>query len=335
MMRSPPVDPALAGTFAPILTPFELDGGALDGEAYLQQLRFLEAAGLDGVLVAGTNGEFGHLSEDEKFALVETTIAAGSSLKVMAGGTVADSPERTLALVERLSQFADDLAAIVVAPPFYQLYASGGEAPAEAVVRFYQEAAGLQDKVPLLLYNVPVPPAGARTAPVTPAVVVALRGEACIVGIKDARAQPADITAYLMAWPGLKVFVGSDHRMAAGLAAGSAGSITAAANVFPSAVLAVQRAQPGARREAAQAELSRLREVLERIPGKMVSTQKVLAARLGIVQRRAPLRDSRRELTPLEESQVWAALKEAARSLTINGQIRAQVLGANVPLPVG
>ncbi len=335
MRSSRPVNPALTGAFAPILTPFEPDGGALDREAYLQQLRFLEAAGLDGVLVAGTNGEFGRLSEDEKFALIETTIAAGSSLKVLAGGTVADSPQRTLALVEQLTRFADDLAAIVVAPPFYHVYASGGGAPAEAVVRFYQEAAGLQDKVPLLLYNVPVPPSGALTAPVTPAMVAALRGQAGVVGIKDARAQPADITAQLAAWPGLKVFVGSDRWVAAGLTLGAVGSITAAANVFPSAVLAVHRARPGAGREAAQAELNRLREVLERVPGKIVSTQKALAARLGIVHRRSPLRDSRRELTPLEESQVWAALQEAARSLTINRQIRAQVLGPNAPLPVG
>lgn len=323
-----PGTPELAGAFAPILTPFTPDGVSIDLESYRRHLAFLEEAGLTGVLVLGTNGEFGHLTADEKLQLVETTLAAGTSLKIMVGVTVPDSPDETLAFVARVAEYADQVAAGVVAPPFYNVVAAGGTVPVEQVVDFCRRLVEVQDRLPLMLYNVPVPPGGPLTAAVTPDVMASLRDEEAIVGIKDSTARLENIPAYLAARPGLQVLVGSDHVVAGGLALGAVGSITACGNVFPSAVLAVRRAEPGADREAAQVELSSLRWVLELVPGKMVATQKLLAYRLGVVPRWSPVRDHRKKLSALEKDQVWGCLEETAAGLVVNQVVRALVLGA-------
>ncbi len=323
-----PGTPDLSGAFAPILTPFTPDSVSIDLESYRRHLAFLEEAGLTGVLVLGTNGEFGHLTPDEKIKLVDATLAAGTSLKIVVGVTVPDSPDETLAFIARVAEYADQVAAVLVAPPFYDVVAAGGTVPDEQVVDFCRQLGEVQDRLPFMLYNVPVPPGGPLTVAVTPDVMAALREEEAIVGIKDSTARLENIPAYLAAKPSLQVLVGSDHVVAGGLSLGAVGSITACGNVFPSALLAVRRAGPGSDREAAQAELSSLRRVLELVPGKMVATQKLLAYRLGVVPRWSPVRDHRKELSALEKDQLWACLEETAAGLVVNRAVRALALGA-------
>ena len=237
----------LAGAFAPILTPFTPDGGSIDWESYRGHLAYLDEAGLNGILVLGTNGEFGQLTSDERFQLVEATLSAGTPLEVIVGGMVPDSPEETRSCVTRLADYAGQVAAILVAPPFYDVFAAGGAVPEDGVVDFYRQLARVQDRMPLLLYNVPVLVEGPVTAAITPGMVAALRDEAVVVGIKDSSARLENIPAYLKAKPGLHVLMGNDHVVAGGLAQGAVGSITACANVFPSAVLAGSSGPAGAR----------------------------------------------------------------------------------------
>jgi len=315
----------LAGAFAPILTPFTPDGGSIDWESYRGHRAYLEKAGLNGIVVLGTNGEFGQLTTGERFQMVEATISAGTTLKVIVGGMVPDSPEETMTIVARLADYAGQLIAVLVAPPFYHVVAAGRAIPEDSVVDFYRQLARVQDRMPLLLYNVPVPAEGPVTATITPRVVAALSNEAVIVGIKDSTARLENIPAYRKAKAGLQVLVGSDHVVAGGLAQGAVGSITACANVFPSAVLAVHQAPPGPDREAAQTELSSLRRVLELVPGKMVATQKLLLHHLGVVPTRSPVRDRSRELTAAEQDQVLAGLEETVAGLVINQAVQPAI----------
>ena len=110
--------------FAPILTPFDDSGANIDTAAFTQHLQYLTNAGLDGVLVLGTNGEFAHLRDTEKSELVDLALQI-EELQVIAGGTVPDSIEGTLALCSALNKHGSRLAGILVAPPFYGEYKSG------------------------------------------------------------------------------------------------------------------------------------------------------------------------------------------------------------------
>jgi 4-hydroxy-tetrahydrodipicolinate synthase len=315
----------LTGTFAPILTPFTSDRDTIDWEPYRRHLAFLEKAGLNGILVLGTNGEFGQLTNEERIQMVEATLAAGTALKLIVGGVVPDSPEETMTFVARLADYANQLTAVLVAPPFYNVVASGSTIPDESVVDFYRQLASVQDRIPIMLYNVPVPAEGPVTAAIPPRVVAALDDEAVIIGIKDSTARLENIPAYRKAKPGLQVLVGNDHVVAEGLAQGAVGSITSCANVFPSVVLTVHQAQPGPIREAAQAELSSLRRVLDLIPGKMVATQKLLLYHLGAVSNRSPVRDQDKELTAVEQDQVLTSLEQIIAELVINKSIRSAI----------
>ncbi|UCH10370.1 MAG: dihydrodipicolinate synthase family protein, partial [Fidelibacterota bacterium] len=174
-------------------------------------------------------------------------------------------------------------------------------------------------------YNVPVPPEGRVTAPVTPGVVGALRGEKNIVGIKDSTARLENITAYQEARQDFQVLLGSDHVIAGGLALGAVGSITACGNVFPSAVLQVYAPQPGTEREKAQAELSLLRGVLESVPGKAVAIQKLLLDILGVVEAASPVRDAAKQLTDAERELILTLLSGLTAKLTLNQEIATQI----------
>ena len=328
--------PRLTGAYAPILTPFAANRRSVDTVAFRHHLKFLDEAGLTGVVILGTNGEFIQLDADEKLALVEATLSAGTSLELIVGGTAAESPAATLSLLSQLRKYQSGVSTVLLAPPFYQAYAMGASMSEAAVVDFYRQVAGrLPNRLKLLLYNVPVSPDGPVTAPVTPRVVAALRDLPAIVGIKEAVAHLATILAYRAAFPNLKIFVGNDHLVSGGLMRGGAGSITAAANVFPSAVLKVYQAESDARRAAAQAELSALRRVLDLIPGKLVATQKLLLAWLEIVPQSSPVRDRRLELRASEKAQVWNRLLKVAATITVNVDIRAGILelGAKRGLP--
>ena len=280
----------LAGAFAPILTPFTGSDKRINWDSYRSHLGFLEKTGLKGILVLGTNGEFGNLSIDERIQLVETTISANSALNIIVGGVVPDSPAKTMDFVAQLADYADQLTAVLVTPPFYNEVAAGNTIPDNTVVGFYRQLTGVQDRLPILLYNVPVPMGKPVTAAVPPSIVSTLSEETLIVGIKDSTARLENIPSYRKAKSSFQVIVGSDHVVAEGLAQGAVGSITACANVFPSAVLTVHQAEPGPTRDAAQIELGRLRKVLELIPGKMVATQKLLLNHIGVVSERSHVR---------------------------------------------
>jgi dihydrodipicolinate synthase/N-acetylneuraminate lyase len=314
-------DISISGAFAPILTPFLKDGRGIDLAALGRHLAFLDNTGLSGVLMLGTNGEFGYLSKDERLQLVETVIAADTTLRLIVGGTVPESPENTLDLVAQLAEYRDSLTAILVAPPFYNKYTHGESVSEASVVEFYRQLAAIQEHLPLLLYNVPIPTERRMTAPVTPSVVNALKQAGIIVGVKDSTARLENIAAYLDAREDFQVLLGSDHVISEGLALGAIGSITACGNVFPTAVLKVYAAQPGPARETAQTELSLFRGVLESVPGKAIAIQKLLLKFLGVVENTSLVRDRDKNLTTSERGLVFQRLSAITAKLTINQEL--------------
>jgi dihydrodipicolinate synthase/N-acetylneuraminate lyase len=304
--------PNLSGAYAPILTPFTPDRRMIDYEAFHRHLTFLEQSGLAGVLLCGTNGEFDQLTVDERLSVVDTAISASTRLKLIVGGTVPDSPDGTFDFVKQLSEYAPHVTALLVSPPFYDAYTMGRVVPTKRVVEFYHELAAKQNRLPLMLYNVPSLPEGEMTAPVTAEIVAQLRDEFIIVGVKDSTAQLENINAYLNAKPGIKVLVGSDYIIRPGLDHGAVGSITACGNIFPKAVLSVYQAQSKQDQLDTQAELIQLRELLDSFPAKKVAIQKYLLTYLGIFPEKSPVRDRNKGLSQSERRKIIAKLSELA-----------------------
>lgn len=317
----------LSGAYAPILTPFTPDRELIDIESFQHHLTFLEESGLTGVLLSGTNGEFEQLTLEERLLLVDTTLSVSTRLKIIVGGTVPDSVDETFNLVSKLSEYVPQIAAVLVSPPFYSKSARRQLMPIPRIVEFYRDLAGVQDRLPLMLYNVPISPKGMiTTVPVTTEVVASLRDESIIVGIKDSTARLENINAYLDAKPGIQVLVGSDSIISPGLDRGAIGSITACGNIFPQAVLAVYEASTKQEQFEAQAELSRLRDLVDTFPAKRVAIQKNLLAYLGIVKKASPVRDQSRDLTSVEKEKTISELLELAEGLSLNQTLRQIIL---------
>ena len=302
--------------FAPIITPFESSGAAVDATAFSQQLNFVEAAGLTGVLVLGTNGEFAQLSRVEKLELV-ALVEQHEQLKIIVGGTVPDSPEETLALCATLNEYGSRLSGILVAPPFYAEYSRGHEISAATVAKFYGELARLVADVPLFLYNTPLSDQKQTTAAVG-ADVLELLGDATIAGVKDSTGNLDNVPKYLATRANLTILIGNDHAISAGMSAGARGSITACANVFPGAVKLLYQQLGKPAQAQAQAELSALRGVLEIVPGKMVAVQKLLLHLLGVVEQLSPVRMAGGSLTELEQNKVLDRIDQICQSLDLN-----------------
>ncbi len=324
--RTPAGSPG--AVYAPLLTPFTRDRRQIDAQALRTHLAFLAQSGLDGVLLLGTNGEFGRLAEAEKLALVDLATAVAPELAFIIGITSPGSEAETFRFARLLDERLSRPARFLAAPPFYSRYRQGARAEPSEVAGFYGRLLGLDLAPPILAYNVPVPPAGPVTAPVPPETVAVFAAAENFWGLKDSTGEVANISRYLAQRPGLQLLVGHDKAISGGRAAGAAGSITACANVFPSAVRAVWNAGDEDTRAGCQRELDRLRGVLELVPGKMVAIQKLLLQRLGVVAERSPVREAGLELEGTEVTAVLRRLREVAGSLAVNAQLRRLLASA-------
>ncbi|MBM6784865.1 dihydrodipicolinate synthase family protein [Collinsella tanakaei] len=160
------------GIYCPSITITD-DEGKIDYELWGKHLDHLADAGIDGVLLFGSIGEFFSFSlEDKKAALAFAVERVAGRMKVLAG--VGDT---VLANVIEFTKFAEQVAAdgVVAVSPYY----FGPSAPA---AKAYFGAIAEATELPVILYNFP-----ARTgSDLTPELVADLaREHKNICGIKD------------------------------------------------------------------------------------------------------------------------------------------------------
>ena len=104
-------------TIAAALTPLRAGGSELDLDAFESYLIYLQDAGIDAILLAGTTGEGISLSlEERKTALVRCVTGPLPVLAHCGAQTTAD----TIALARHAAETGAEGVA-VIAPPYYQL----------------------------------------------------------------------------------------------------------------------------------------------------------------------------------------------------------------------
>lgn len=284
----------LRGVMTAIVTPFD-ERGALNLAALPAFLEFQRAAGVDGVVVAGTNGEGTSLSVDERKRLFDAALERRGDLAVLAGtgaASVTDAVE--------LSRYAGRAGAdaVLVLPPFYYK-----NPRPEGVARYFREILDASD-VPVLLYSIPQQSA----VPVTDDVLDLLAGHPRLAGLKDSAGQWERTHALITGRPGLKVFPGSDELLSRALRAGAVGAISGTANAFPELIVAVERAvENGGDVEAAQARLNAAKTILLEYP--LIAASKSALAHRGVPRMwvRPPLVD----LTAEQEREMIARVTDA------------------------
>ena len=220
----------LEGIIPPIVTPFEADG-RLDLAGYEANVESYAACEFSGLLVLGSNGEAACLSEDEKVAIIKTSVAKSNGRPIYAG-TGAESTRTTIELTRKAAD-AGAAAALVLNPFFFK-----GHLNAEALRRHYEAVADVS-RIPVLIYSMP----GATGLPIPPSVVHQLAKHPNIRGMKDSSGDIANLQRILAGVPaGFPLAAGSAPVLYSALCLGATGGVLAVAGCAPEATVAVYRA---------------------------------------------------------------------------------------------
>ena len=110
----------LSGTLAAAVTPLREGGSALDEDAFGPLLDFYAAAGLDGVLAFGTNGEGVLFSVEERRHGLRLFVEAAAGRLRVAAHCGAQSTADTVALAADAAEAGADAVA-VIGPPYFVL----------------------------------------------------------------------------------------------------------------------------------------------------------------------------------------------------------------------
>lgn len=253
-----------------IVTPFTADG-ELNEPAVRRLIDRLLAAGVHGLFVLGTNGEFFAMTEDEKVELVRMAAdQIGGRVPLYAGAGAITTAE-TVRLARRLRQAGAD-ALSVITPYFVPV--------SQSELQAHYEAVAAAAELPIVLYNIP-----ARTGVVLEAgTVESLSRLPNVVGVKDSSGNFEHILQLIQrTGPDFAVLAGTDSLILSTLLAGGAGAVAASANAAPETVVSIYEHWKAGRLDEArrsQAELAAVRGLMQL--GTIPAALKEMVSRLGI-----------------------------------------------------
>ena len=215
--------PITRGVLAAVLTPL-CDDLAPDHETFIAHCRNLLATGCDGLAVLGTTSEANSFSVEERIGLLEALADAGIPGGRLIPGTGCCAFPDTV----RLTQCAVGLGAagVLMLPPFY--YKPVTEDGLFASYSEVIERVG-DSRLHVYLYHIPQN----TGVPIERGLIERLlaRYPDTVVGMKDSGGDFAHMKAMCDAFPGFRVFSGSDTFLLDLLRAGGAGCITACNNI--------------------------------------------------------------------------------------------------------
>jgi len=258
----------LRGIHPPIPTAFHDDGTL--AAPVVSFLRRLADAGLDGVVVLGSNGEAPLLSERERLDwLAAVRRRLPSPLRLIAG-TGVHGTRPTIELT-RAAADAGAEAALVITPGYFRR-----ELTAPGMAAYYHAVADASP-IPILMYNVPV-----HTGFDVPVDwITSMERHPNIAGLKDSSLELGRISAFREALgPDFVLLAGVGERLREALTAGADGSIAALANLAPAECAAILRLMRQGEVDAAGAIQARIAPVGES-----------LTRRFGVPGLKAALRD--------------------------------------------
>lgn len=210
------------GIYAPIPTPFNA-GGEIDWDALQDNLQWWGQTSLQGLVVAGTNGEAVLLDHDEKikaFAFTRENLPVEKKVIV---GTGCESAKATDSLNRAAAGCGVD-AVLVINPSYFK-----GSLSDDVLQHYYFHVAE-NSPLPVILYNMPRNTAvnmGAK-------LIGKLSAHPNIVGIKDSSGSIVQIGEIINNCSSdFTVFAGSAGFLLPALVLGAAGGTLALANIMP------------------------------------------------------------------------------------------------------
>jgi 4-hydroxy-tetrahydrodipicolinate synthase len=288
----------LRGVFTALPTLFDAEE-RVDVPAVLRMVDRSISAGVDGVAVGGSTGEFASLDERERRHLVEAVVEHADRRVPV----IAQTGAMTTAEAIRHSREAQRAGAdvLMLAAPYYE------PLTLEETLSYLREVAGSVE-LPVMLYNAP----GATGVNLEPDVVAALaRQVENIEYVKDSSADWEQALRLIHHHgDAVDTFVGWDAFLHSALVEGAAGVMAGTVNVVPEEAVALGRAIREGRFEEARRQWGRLYPVIDT----MISEPFVAAVKAGLGVRGEEAGHMRKPATPLSAA-ARERIEAALRSL--------------------
>lgn len=214
---------SLRGISAPQLTPFTEDG-RINYAEYTRLTEYITGAGIRGIFVCGTSGEFVNLTIEERKKLLTAAVkGAGPDNCILFNTTAMNIRDMKELFAWAKHEGAD---AASVTPPYYHRYDQ------KALLDYFRKVAELSEGFPVFIYNMP----GMTHNPVTPELLKNLL-KTCpnIKGLKDSSMDFLTFQEYQCADlpDDFELITGNDAQVLPVLQSGGDGGIIALAGVFP------------------------------------------------------------------------------------------------------
>lgn len=219
----------LKGVLTALSTPFNQDE-TIDVDTLRRIVDRSIDAGVDGVVAAGSTGEVGALSSEERLLLINTVIEQAAGRVPVIANTGATSTAEAI----RLSQAAEKAGAdvLMLIAPYYEPLSL------EETVTYIKDVAR-SVSIPVMLYNIPA----VTGVNLDPATVRSLAEDVeNILYIKDSSANWEQALQLIHHHSDvIGTFIGWDAYLYSALAEGAAGVMAGTANVVPNEIVAVSR----------------------------------------------------------------------------------------------
>ena len=207
------------GTITALVTPFR--DGQLDEEAFRAHIERQVAAGVDGVVPAGTTGEAATLSFDEHKQVIRVAVEQVAGRVPVIAGTGSNNTAESIELTQAAKSLGADAALLI--SPYYN------KPTQEGIYQHYRAVANAAH-LPQIVYNVP----GRTNSNILPETVGRLSHIANIIGIKDATANMEQLQQTIQACEErIEFYSGDDATVLPFMALGGHGVISVVANVAP------------------------------------------------------------------------------------------------------
>jgi len=284
------------GVFTALVTPFK--NGAVDEAALERLIETQLAAGVHGLVPAGTTGEVPTLTVEEQHSLVERTIEIAAGRVPVIAGCGSNDTRQAIAHLHHAKRVGAD-AGLVVAPYYNK--------PDQAGLAAHFRACADAVELPLVLYNVP----GRTVSDIFPETLGALSAHPNVIAIKDATGDMGRVAQHrLLCGAGFIQLSGDDASALAFNAAGGLGAISVVSNAAPALYAQMQEASLDGRLQDARTindRLDPLHRALFAAPSP--APVKFALAELGVCE--PELRLPLTEPSEAVKAEVRAALKAA------------------------
>lgn len=240
----------LRGIVPPVVTPLTADH-ELDPPRLRAHIDHMLAAGVHGIFVLGTTGEFYALDEREKQAVVADAVAHVNGRSPVYAGTGAETTREVIRLTKMAER--EGAAGVSVITPYFLK-------PTQSELFDHFRRVAESTPLPVVLYNNPATCGGLSIEPETVAQLAELPN---IVGIKDSSGDLQNTIEIVRQTPRdtFSVLNGRDTLIHAALQAGAQGAIPASCNIAPALCVGIYDSFVKGDAEAARAFQSRLHGV--------------------------------------------------------------------------